>query len=165
MEYDTSSIPGEPGYYALFIRVGKQLAIKVKSGRVFRLKPGIYVYIGSARGPGGLRARIERHLRRNKKKHWHIDYLTTNPDVEVLTAVSLAYGEDTGVDVESGLSRHLAGRYEGIEGFGSTDKPTDKTHLFYCGETMKDYEECLGIIVDYMRNAALHGKHKYRLSL
>ncbi|MFL5280923.1 MAG: DUF123 domain-containing protein [Rhodopila sp.] len=30
------------------------------------LLPGRYLYAGSARGPGGMRARLDRHLRRNK---------------------------------------------------------------------------------------------------
>jgi len=37
--------------------------------------PGYYVYVGSAFGPGGLRARVSRHYRRNERRHWHIDYL------------------------------------------------------------------------------------------
>jgi len=39
------------------------------------LLPGYYIYIGSAFGPGGVRARMLRHLRADKPKHWHIDYL------------------------------------------------------------------------------------------
>jgi Uri superfamily endonuclease len=40
------------------------------------LSPGCYAYIGSARGPGGLRARLARHVRASKPLRWHIDYLT-----------------------------------------------------------------------------------------
>ncbi len=39
---------------------------------------GWYLYAGSALGPGGLRARLARHLRRladGKRAHWHVDYL------------------------------------------------------------------------------------------
>lgn len=45
-----------------------------KLGR-FEFEPGLYVYLGSARGPGGLRARLERHIRGGEKTHWHIDFL------------------------------------------------------------------------------------------
>ena len=34
--------------------------------------------MGSAFGMGGLSSRIHRHLRRNKKLHWHIDKITSN---------------------------------------------------------------------------------------
>ena len=36
---------------------------------------GFYVYIGSAFGPGGLKARIYHHLKTSNRPHWHIDYL------------------------------------------------------------------------------------------
>jgi Uri superfamily endonuclease len=39
------------------------------------LQPGHYIYIGSAFGPGGVSARVLRHCRKAKSKHWHIDYL------------------------------------------------------------------------------------------
>jgi len=40
-----------------------------------RVEPGAYLYIGSAFGPGGLRARLSRHAARKKIKRWHIDYI------------------------------------------------------------------------------------------
>jgi Uri superfamily endonuclease len=39
------------------------------------IEPGYLVYVGSALGPGGIRARVARHARKSKKPHWHIDYL------------------------------------------------------------------------------------------
>ena len=35
---------------------------------------GYYIYFGSALG--GLEARVARHLRQEKKNHWHADYLS-----------------------------------------------------------------------------------------
>ena len=40
-----------------------------------QLSKGWYVYVGSAFGPGGLAARISRHLQRHKTRHWHIAHL------------------------------------------------------------------------------------------
>ena len=40
-----------------------------------QLSKGWYVYVGSAFGPGGLAARVSRHLRCHKTRHWHIDHL------------------------------------------------------------------------------------------
>ena len=40
-----------------------------------QLSKGWYVYVGSAFGPGGLAARVSRHLQRHKTRHWHIDHL------------------------------------------------------------------------------------------
>lgn len=36
---------------------------------------GWYGYVGSALGPGGLAARVGRHLRPVARRHWHFDYL------------------------------------------------------------------------------------------
>lgn len=56
----------------------------------FTLPAGYYVYAGSARGPGGLSARLARHRRREKRFHWHVDYLLARAHlIEVWTAVSM----------------------------------------------------------------------------
>ena len=68
--------PG-PGTYALVFNSPSNNTVQVgKLGRCVVL-PGYYVYIGSAFGPGGLRARLKRHCAPCKKLHWHIDYLKT----------------------------------------------------------------------------------------
>ena len=55
----------------------------------FEFSPGSYVYVGSALGPGGLRARVARHLRAEKRPHWHVDALTAiAPVSEVWWAIS-----------------------------------------------------------------------------
>lgn len=41
-------------------------------GKIF-FPSGFYIYTGRAKK--GLQARVNRHLRRRKKKRWHIDYL------------------------------------------------------------------------------------------
>ena len=43
--------------------------------RAVSLPAGDYVYVGSACGPGGLRARLGRHLSGAGRPHWHIDAL------------------------------------------------------------------------------------------
>ena len=43
-------------------------------GRI-ELQAGTWLYVGSARGPGGLAARVGRHWRDGVPKHWHMDYL------------------------------------------------------------------------------------------
>ncbi|UCD77522.1 MAG: GIY-YIG nuclease family protein [Desulfobacterales bacterium] len=64
-----------PGTYALVFCASMEKAVNIgKLGTLF-LKPGFYVYIGSAFGPGGLRARINHHLNNFTRPHWHMDYL------------------------------------------------------------------------------------------
>ena len=70
------------GSYALVLRLGRPCSLTIgKLGR-FDFPGGHYLYFGSAQR--GLEGRIRRHLRTDKKRHWHIDYLTAvAPVVEV----------------------------------------------------------------------------------
>lgn len=69
-------LPAAPGAYVLAIRLAAP--VEIAAGRLPRasLLPGWYAYAGSARGPGGLRARIGRHLAAAKRRRWHVDMLT-----------------------------------------------------------------------------------------
>ncbi len=39
------------------------------------VRPGYYLYMGSAFGPGGLRGRLSHHFAPPASPYWHIDYL------------------------------------------------------------------------------------------
>ncbi len=85
---------------------------------------GFYAYIGTMFGPGALDARIRRHMRKTKAKHWHIDYIleqTQRVAVYVLT----------GKDFDSKLSREAVKCYSYVAGFGCGDKRGDRSHLIY----------------------------------
>ena len=68
-------VKSEPGTYAIVFRGRESAEIAVGRWGVLQIHPGYYVYVGSAFGPGGVRARVERHFRKSKRQHWHIDYL------------------------------------------------------------------------------------------
>lgn len=62
-----------PGIYHLLIYLSQDTTVEVaKLGR-FHFPAGYYVYTGSALR--GLESRVARHLQREKRLHWHIDYL------------------------------------------------------------------------------------------
>jgi Uri superfamily endonuclease len=67
--------PREPGSYVLIMELATPVTISVGQLGRFRFVRGWYAYAGSARGPGGLKARLRRHRRAVKAKHWHVDYL------------------------------------------------------------------------------------------
>ncbi|MEA3454458.1 MAG: GIY-YIG nuclease family protein [Candidatus Caldatribacteriota bacterium] len=50
-------------------------------GKVF-FKKGDYIYIGSAKGC--LETRLQRHLRKEKRIFWHVDYFLENDRVQIL---------------------------------------------------------------------------------
>ena len=70
-----ADLPALPGCYALVLRLDAETVLAVGKLGSFTFPLGDYVYVGSARGPGGLRARVRRHARADKRYHWHIDYL------------------------------------------------------------------------------------------
>lgn len=70
-----SRLPRLAATYVLILRLPRALAITVGRLGRFEFPAGWYCYAGSARGPGGLNARISRHRRATKALHWHVDYL------------------------------------------------------------------------------------------
>ena len=66
------------GTYVLALWLDAPHEISVGRLGRFEFPSGWYLYVGSARGPGGLQARLQRHWRRlasGKRAHWHVDYL------------------------------------------------------------------------------------------
>ncbi|MBW2697673.1 MAG: GIY-YIG nuclease family protein [Deltaproteobacteria bacterium] len=68
-------VPDTHGTYALLLQCVRSGRVAVGSLGVMDVEPGVYIYLGSAFGPGGLRARLSRHAARRKVKRWHVDYL------------------------------------------------------------------------------------------
>ncbi len=124
-----ANIPESKGTYILVIEVVNDINIKIGCLGKRKLERGVYVYIGSARGPGGLKARIYRHLKLNKRIKWHIDYLTVNPKVRI-KAVFYLKSKDL---LESIVANKLLSNnfFKGvIKGFGCTDRRNNYTHLY-----------------------------------
>jgi Uri superfamily endonuclease len=63
----------DSGVYRLWIDVQRAAVVSVGRLGSFRLEPGTYVYVGSARR--NLTARLARHRRADKTMRWHIDYV------------------------------------------------------------------------------------------
>ena len=78
-------MPTDPGTYILILSLSGSHEIVIGKLGALNFLPGWYAYVGSAMGPGGLAARINRHLKTKKKMHWHIDYL--RPFTSVIGAV------------------------------------------------------------------------------
>ncbi|MFW2853854.1 DUF123 domain-containing protein [Sphingomonas sp. TX0543] len=72
--------PSAGGSYVLLVHLSRSLEFE-RPGLRHRFEPGWYGYVGSARGPGGIRARIGPHLCAEKAVHWHIDSLTITADI------------------------------------------------------------------------------------
>lgn len=71
-----------PRAYQLHIHLSQELKLRIGCLGEFTFLEGRYIYTGSAKRH--LEARIARHLSRDKKLRWHIDYLLTAMGVTVL---------------------------------------------------------------------------------
>lgn len=70
------------GSYVLVLFVQSEAILEIGRLGTFVFPRGYYCYVGSARGPGGLLARLARHLRKRKRLRWHIDYLLERASIE-----------------------------------------------------------------------------------
>lgn len=65
----------QKGAYVIGFSLNKDRNIRVGKLGLLSFKAGDYFYIGNAYGSGGLYSRLKRHIQRDKKKHWHFDYI------------------------------------------------------------------------------------------
>lgn len=108
----------DAGAYQLHIIIGTPVSIRVGALGEVEFAPGTYIYTG--RATRGLKARLQRHQRRDKPLRWHIDYLTSHPEVEIdwIEIVS----EDPEVEcVENQELLRKRGASVPVMGFGASD--------------------------------------------
>jgi Uri superfamily endonuclease len=113
-----------PGTYVLVLELPAPATIEIGALGSLSFTVGSYAYVGSAMN--GLRQRIARHLRRDKKTYWHIDYFLREAAV---TRVWHALYEQRECDIAAALAASFAA----IEGFGCSDCRC-RSHLFYVSQ-------------------------------
>ena len=120
---NSDALPDDAGAYLLLIYVARPLSLPKRfAGKA--IPKGRYGYAGSARGPGGIKARCRRHLSRPNKRHWHVDWLTGPArDVKVI-----AFPGGSECSLISRLLGHPRVSLP-FEGFGSTDCRQCPAHL------------------------------------
>lgn len=130
------------GIYTLLITLKKPTTINVgKLGKV-SFPEGHYAYVGSALN--GLAGRINRHLKEEKRLHWHIDYFLCESKVgEIMYGVTQRKMECT-------LASQLAQEMTPVVDFGCSDCPC-KSHLFYC----RDFCQIKKIVRECFKKCAL----------
>jgi len=116
------------GSYVLCLAVNKPVKKLIGSLGRISFKKGYYCYVGSAMGRSvTLENRVSRHLRKEKRKRWHIDYLLASPSVSILRILLLPSTER----LEEKISSFLEKRADlTVSGFGSSDCKT-KGNLHY----------------------------------
>lgn len=120
-------LPIQPGTYCLIFSCLTSSSVTIGKLGTYKINPGYYCYIGSAFGRGGLKSRINRHLKINKSYHWHLDYLRP-----YLNPMEIYYSTDT-IKQECQWAKLLLDSEQSsipIKKFGSSDCNCP-THLFY----------------------------------
>lgn len=117
------NLPCQGGAYALLIRLNEPLQLDIPRFRGHSLAPGLYAYCGSAYGPGGIRARVSRHLRTGKSTRWHIDRLTAAGKIQ---QIAIRPGGQECALVGKILA---SGGTVALPGFGSSDCRQCPAHL------------------------------------
>jgi Uri superfamily endonuclease len=113
-----TELTNEPGTYALVSAADDTQDVPIGKLGTLLVEPGFYVYLGSAFGPGGLAARVTRHLRRDKVQRWHIDFL--RPVVTVVEVWLEVNGDKRECRWATALASRSAATIPMV-GFGSSD--------------------------------------------
>jgi Uri superfamily endonuclease len=141
------------GVYALVLHVATDCRIKVGKLGTYHFRRGFYIYVGSAHGPGGLKARIKHHAGKSMRPHWHLDYLRPMAELK-----EVWYAE-----TKNRLEHHwatavakMSGSELPVKGFGSSDCRCI-SHLFYVPTQPK-----IGNFTDKLRKSTKSDK-SYRI--
>jgi Uri superfamily endonuclease len=108
------------GSYILLMELKEDKIISIGKLGNINFKKGFYAYIGSALN--GFDQRINRHLKKDKKNYWHIDYLTGYADI-----VDVFYKENITKE-ECNIVKSFS-KINAVNGFGCSDCNC-KSHLF-----------------------------------
>ncbi len=123
---DIKFLPITPGGYILELFLAHPVVLQVGRLGGFSFPAGAYLYFGSACGPGGLRARLSRHLlpANSHSAHWHIDYLRASAEARALGYLAYPSQEQSAPRLECLWSQAVAGFPGSLvpaPGFGASD--------------------------------------------
>lgn len=109
------------GLYAILMVLSQQILIDIGKLGSTTFHQGMYVYIGQGSGKSSsIQNRVKRHSSISKKKFWHIDYLTADPEVKVKAAIAAVTEEITECHLTQTLLEDLKAE-QTVRGFGSSD--------------------------------------------
>ncbi|WP_346894342.1 GIY-YIG nuclease family protein [uncultured Roseibium sp.] len=123
-EGEADRLPVGPGTYGLLLRLLQPVTLELARLGNPVLAPGLYLYCGSANGPGGVRARLGRHLRPDKAVRWHVDYLSCIAE----EIAGFVVPETTECSLRQKASALLNAQAP-VPGFGSSDCRICPAHL------------------------------------
>jgi len=108
----------------LVIELKKDSLIKIGALGRIKFKRGLYCYVGSALN--NLEKRVQRHLSKKKKLHWHIDYFLMNQNTSIKKVFYKESNKREECKIAGFVSKNSINQ---IENFGCSDCGC-KSHLF-----------------------------------
>ncbi len=135
------------GTYILILNASSSFRVLIGRLGIFEGKPGVYLYVGSAFGPGGIKARLGRHAGLSRRHHWHIDYLRREV---TLSQVWYTHDPERREHLWAGIWRMWPQSQVLMPGFGSSDCSC-LTHLFHLPE-FPDLQEFRAVAYDKQTN-------------
>lgn len=130
-EEDKSS-KEDKGSYLLVMKLDREREIPVGKMGAESFPGGYYCYVGSAMN--SMEKRICRHLSKEKRKRWHIDWFLDHASVVDVKRIHSNKKE------ECSICREVDGLSDGtpVKGFGSTDCKACQAHLHFFEEDPSD---------------------------
>lgn len=117
------------GIYILEIFAKTEFRLAIKKFENNNLKNGYYYYVGSAQK--NYNSRLERHLRKAKTIHWHIDHLTTNENLKIQKIYLIENGSKNIECSTVHKMENLLNVEHPLIGFGNSDCKICNSHLLY----------------------------------
>lgn len=114
------------GSYQILLKIKREIELEIGHLGSYKFQKGFYFYTGSARK--NLKQRIERHIRKEKKLHWHIDYLLNSNDVKIID-IFLFYSTSREECDRNKEVLELQGSSLPCKNFGSSDCSKCFSHL------------------------------------
>lgn len=144
------SLLPEKGVYTILAELKKDEVLCVGSLGLIGMKRGYYAYTGSAVGEGALslRGRIFRHLKKEKRLKWHIDYLTSSRSSTVIGVVASKASKN----FECAIASTMCSLTNFIKEFGCSDCSCS-SHLAVLPFSTVD--ECINFVVSIYHSLGL----------
>jgi Uri superfamily endonuclease len=128
------------GIYTLIVFLSNDTQLKVGKLGIQTFPAGYYTYTGSALGKGAssLKQRVTRHLKKQKRKFWHIDFLLAHENATIITIIAV----QTSRKLECKMNQYIRERLKTkipVVGFGASDcKENCKSHLLFFSDIAKE---------------------------
>jgi len=132
------------GSYLIMLHLPSDMSVTVGKRGMVHFQKGYYIYVGSARK--NLTQRVQRHLRRRKSFHWHIDYLREHAD----RCIALPVRSSTSLEHDLAAAVSAVADWS-VPGFGSSDCSCD-SHLFGMLQNPIENKRFIDLLLEFRIN-------------